>query len=154
MVDRLGPKQLVLPEDWPTVEANIEERLAGRMESIHYEFMGVTKERERIYVEVYGSPTTYRGRPAVIGTLPDITERKRREQLLAEAEEKYRTIFEKQDVRGVRGYDLIHWCRDRLASYKIPDYIEFRDMLPKSKVGKLLRREMRREKRKRHEEQA
>ena len=58
----------------------------------------------------------------------------------------------KADVKGVTGYDLIHWCRDHLASYKIPQYIEFRDMLPKSKVGKLLRREMRREERKRHEE--
>jgi long-chain acyl-CoA synthetase len=58
----------------------------------------------------------------------------------------------KEDVKGVTGYDLIHWCRDHLASYKIPQYIEFRDMLPKSKVGKLLRREMRREERKRHEE--
>jgi long-chain acyl-CoA synthetase len=59
----------------------------------------------------------------------------------------------KADVKGVTGYDLIHWCRDHLASYKIPQHIEFRDMLPKSKVGKLLRREMRREERKRHEEQ-
>lgn len=59
----------------------------------------------------------------------------------------------KEDVKGVTGYDLIHWCRDHLASYKIPNYIEFRDMLPKSKVGKLLRREMRREERKRHEEE-
>ena len=58
----------------------------------------------------------------------------------------------KQDVKGVTGYDLIHYCRDHLASYKIPHHIEFRDMLPKSKVGKLLRREMRREERKRHEE--
>jgi long-chain acyl-CoA synthetase len=58
----------------------------------------------------------------------------------------------KEDVKGVTGYELIHWCRDHLASYKIPQYIEFRDMLPKSKVGKLLRREMRREERKRHEE--
>jgi len=33
--------------------------------------------------------------------------------------------------------------RERLAPYKIPQYIEFRDMLPKSKVGKLLRREIR-----------
>jgi len=41
------------------------------------------------------------------------------------------------------------WCRDRLASYKIPSYIEFRDMLPKSKVGKLLRREIREEERRR-----
>ena len=59
----------------------------------------------------------------------------------------------KEDVKGVTGYDLIHWCRDYLAPYKIPSYIEFRDMLPKSKVGKLLSREMRREERKRHEEQ-
>lgn len=58
----------------------------------------------------------------------------------------------KQDVKGVTGYDLIRWCRDHLASYKIPHHIEFRDMLPKSKVGKLLRRELRKEERKRFEE--
>ena len=29
----------------------------------------------------------------------------------------------KQDVKGVTGYDLIRWCRDHLASYKIPHYI-------------------------------
>ena len=58
----------------------------------------------------------------------------------------------KQDVKGVTGYNLIHWCRDHLASYKVPHYIEFRDMLPKSKVGKLLRKELRQEERKRFEE--
>ncbi len=51
----------------------------------------------------------------------------------------------KEDVKGITGYDLIKWCRKRLASYKVPQYIEFRDMLPKSKVGKLLRREIRSE---------
>ncbi|MCF8127014.1 MAG: acyl--CoA ligase [Deltaproteobacteria bacterium] len=49
----------------------------------------------------------------------------------------------KEDVKGITGYDLIKWCRKRLAGYKVPQYIEFRDMLPKSKVGKLLRREVR-----------
>jgi long-chain acyl-CoA synthetase len=48
-----------------------------------------------------------------------------------------------EDVRGVSGTDLTKWCKDRLAAYKIPQYIEFRDMLPKSKVGKLLRRDVR-----------
>jgi long-chain acyl-CoA synthetase len=57
----------------------------------------------------------------------------------------------KEDARGVSGTDLIRWCRDRLAPYKIPKYIEFRDMLPKSKVGKLLRRELRDEERRRIE---
>ncbi len=55
----------------------------------------------------------------------------------------------KEDARGVGGAELLQWCRDRLASYKVPSYIEFRDMLPKSKVGKLLRREIRDEERRR-----
>jgi len=49
----------------------------------------------------------------------------------------------KEDAKGVDGRTLSGWCRKRLAPYKIPHYIEFRDMLPKSKVGKLLRREIR-----------
>ncbi|OQX61666.1 MAG: AMP-dependent synthetase [Desulfococcus sp. 4484_242] len=55
----------------------------------------------------------------------------------------------KEDARGVGGAELIRWCREHLASYKVPTYIEFRDMLPKSKVGKLLRREIRDEERRR-----
>jgi len=55
----------------------------------------------------------------------------------------------KEDARGVGGAELIKWCRERLAPYKVPGYIEFRDMLPKSKVGKLLRREIRDEERRR-----
>jgi long-chain acyl-CoA synthetase len=51
----------------------------------------------------------------------------------------------KEDIKGITGYELIKWCRQTLVSYKVPRYIEFRDMLPKSKVGKLLRREIRNE---------
>ncbi len=51
----------------------------------------------------------------------------------------------KEGARGVDASELTRWCRERLAPYKIPQYIEFRDMLPKSKVGKLLRREIRNE---------
>ncbi|MGQ9653741.1 MAG: class I adenylate-forming enzyme family protein [Thermodesulfobacteriota bacterium] len=57
----------------------------------------------------------------------------------------------KSDIKGMTGHDLIRWCRERLVSYKVPQHIEFRDMLPKSKVGKLLRREVRGEERKRLE---
>ncbi len=55
----------------------------------------------------------------------------------------------KEDVKGITGQDLIKWCRKSLVSYKVPHYIEFRDMLPKSKVGKLLRREIRSEEKRR-----
>ncbi|MEP7290081.1 MAG: class I adenylate-forming enzyme family protein [Chloroflexota bacterium] len=50
-----------------------------------------------------------------------------------------------ENVKGITAYDLIAWCRERLAPYEVPSYIEFRDMLPRSKVGKLLRRELREE---------
>lgn len=53
----------------------------------------------------------------------------------------------KEDIKGVSGLELINWCKERLAPYKVPQYIEFRDMLPKSKVGKFLRRELRDEER-------
>ncbi len=57
----------------------------------------------------------------------------------------------KEDIKGITGYELIKWCRRTLVSYKVPQYIEFRDMLPKSKVGKLLRREIRSEEQRRKE---
>jgi long-chain acyl-CoA synthetase len=41
--------------------------------------------------------------------------------------------------------DLIEFCREGMASYRVPRSIEFRDDLPKSIIGKVLRRELRRE---------
>jgi long-chain acyl-CoA synthetase len=41
---------------------------------------------------------------------------------------------------------LIEYCRDQLTGYKRPKYIEFRESLPKTNVGKILRRELRDEK--------
>jgi long-chain acyl-CoA synthetase len=42
--------------------------------------------------------------------------------------------------------ELRKFCRDKLTGYKRPKMIEFRDELPKSNVGKILRRELRDEK--------
>ena len=39
--------------------------------------------------------------------------------------------------------DLAKYCRQNLTGYKVPKYIEFRDDLPKTNVGKILRRELR-----------
>lgn len=79
--------------------------------------------------------------PAVIGSCAvGIPDAKLGERIKA-------IVVLKQDAKGVSSADLLRWCRDRLASYKVPSYIEFRDMLPKSKVGKLLRREIRDEER-------
>ena len=39
--------------------------------------------------------------------------------------------------------ELQEFCRERLAKFKVPSFIEFTAALPKSAVGKVLRRELR-----------
>jgi long-chain acyl-CoA synthetase len=39
--------------------------------------------------------------------------------------------------------EIIEFCREGMASYRVPRIVEFRDDLPKSMVGKVLRRELR-----------
>jgi long-chain acyl-CoA synthetase len=41
--------------------------------------------------------------------------------------------------------EVKNWCSDKLAKYKVPTQVEFRDELPKTTVGKILRRELVRE---------
>jgi long-chain acyl-CoA synthetase len=39
--------------------------------------------------------------------------------------------------------DIISYCRDRIASFKYPRYVDFREALPKSPTGRILKRELR-----------
>ena len=41
--------------------------------------------------------------------------------------------------------ELIEYCTDKLAKYKLPTEIEFRDELPKTNVGKILKKDLRNE---------
>jgi len=45
--------------------------------------------------------------------------------------------------------EIIAFCRENMAAYRVPRIVEFRDDLPKSMVGKVLRRELREEELKR-----
>ena len=46
--------------------------------------------------------------------------------------------------------DVLAFCREKLANYKVPKQVEFREDLPKSIVGKVLRRVIREEEDRRH----
>ncbi len=80
IIDQKGPEDLVPPQDWPVVRENVRRRISGEIDSAHYIFKGVKKNKEIIHVDVYGSRTTYKARPAVIGTLLDITGRRMAEE--------------------------------------------------------------------------
>jgi acyl-CoA synthetase (AMP-forming)/AMP-acid ligase II len=52
-------------------------------------------------------------------------------------------VFVVKDNPHLSEEDIVRFCQQNLTGYKRPKYIEFRDELPKSNVGKVLRRELR-----------
>jgi len=52
-------------------------------------------------------------------------------------------LFVVRKDRSLTVEQLAHYCKEELTGYKRPKYIEFRDELPKTNVGKILRRELR-----------
>jgi long-chain acyl-CoA synthetase len=53
-------------------------------------------------------------------------------------------LFVVRKDSGLSEADLSDYCKANFTAYKRPKHIEFRDELPKSNVGKILRRELRR----------
>ena len=52
-------------------------------------------------------------------------------------------IFVVKKDESLKEDELIAFCRENLTGYKVPRYVEFRKELPKTNVGKILRRELR-----------
>ncbi|MBD64704.1 MAG: long-chain-fatty-acid--CoA ligase [Halobacteriovoraceae bacterium] len=54
-------------------------------------------------------------------------------------------LFVVKSNKSLTEDDVISHCRTVLTGYKIPKFVEFRDELPKSNVGKILRKDLRNE---------
>jgi PAS domain S-box-containing protein len=87
-------KDLVAPESRDLVLAQTRLRETGRVETVNYEFRALRRDGTPIDVEVFGSRFEYRGRPAIQGTMIDITERKRAARELAESNSRLETLLQ------------------------------------------------------------
>lgn len=72
----------VYEEDIPLVTGNITKRLVKGIPSLRYEYRAIRKDGNMIYLEIHGTVARYRGQNAVIGTIIDITDRKKSEQTI------------------------------------------------------------------------
>ncbi len=59
--------------------------------------------------------------------------------------ETIKAIIVKKAGHSVTEQEVIDWTKERIATYKVPSIVEFRDELPKTQVGKILRRALREE---------
>jgi PAS domain S-box-containing protein len=90
----MSVRQFVLEEDWPIVEKQIKRRLEEEIASAHYTLRARRKDGTIVTVEVLGSFGQYEGKPAILGTAIDITERKVAESKLAEASNLLDTLLD------------------------------------------------------------
>ncbi|RMF31747.1 MAG: PAS domain S-box protein, partial [Chloroflexi bacterium] len=85
LINRRGPLDLVAPQDREMVAEKIRRRIEGEDQSAHYTLTGLRKDGTTFLAEVWGSRVIYQGRPAIIGTLRDITVEHRLQEELAQA---------------------------------------------------------------------
>jgi len=89
------PLETIIHEDYRAITTeHVRKRMAGEVESVHYETKGRKKDGTANWVEFYGSRTTIDGEPTIIGSMIDINERKKAEEQLRSSEQKYKLLFE------------------------------------------------------------
>ena len=69
-------------------------RESGKEKVSQYKFKGIKSDGEIIDIETLGTKITYQGKPAVQGTIRDITNQKRSDENLRESETRFRILFE------------------------------------------------------------
>ncbi|HEU4717810.1 MAG TPA: PAS domain S-box protein, partial [Bacteroidia bacterium] len=85
------------------LERNKQRRDAGENFSAHYEARGIKKDGTVIWVEVFSNSTQYKGKRGIIGTVSEITERKKAQEELEKSEANLRSIFNNTEI----GYILV-----------------------------------------------
>jgi len=94
LLSDVTPFDLVVEADQEKLRRNLHRRIEGDMDDLRYTLRGRRKNGEEIEFEVHGGRIDYRGEAAIMGTLLDVTERRRYERELERSRAEYRELFE------------------------------------------------------------
>ncbi|HEY41846.1 MAG TPA: PAS domain S-box protein [Dehalococcoidia bacterium] len=89
----MDPSKLIHPDDVEMVTEKMAEMLKGKL-TRPFEFRGINKDGSVQWIITSVAPIEYRGRPAVLATPFNITERRRMEEALRHSEESFRAVTE------------------------------------------------------------
>lgn len=82
IIGKIGPSNLIHPDSRQYMMTKMKERLEGLIDTGNTELKSIKKDTSIFYIEVYGVFLEFQGKPAVMGTVIDITERKQAENKL------------------------------------------------------------------------
>lgn len=82
MIKNFSPALLTHPQDRSAVNKQMSKRIKGEVTKAHYTFRGIKKDGSTVYCESLGRLIKLKGKPAIIGTLIDITKRRKAEEEL------------------------------------------------------------------------
>ena len=89
---------LATEDSRPALAEKIEQGTEGETDTVPYAFQAFRKDGRTVDVEVHGGPTTSLGRPAIIGTCLDVTQRETADRVLRASKERFRTLVEQAPI--------------------------------------------------------
>ncbi|TAN56458.1 MAG: PAS domain S-box protein, partial [Betaproteobacteria bacterium] len=102
------PLSFAVESDRATVAENVRRRIEGEARTVSYSFTALRKDGSTTEVGVHGAAASHQGRPAVIGLIQDISEKKRAEEQI----QRYIAQLERAFMRTVEVATTLSEMRD------------------------------------------
>jgi PAS domain S-box-containing protein len=128
----MDARELVHPKDRGLTDEMREKRLGGEDVPSEYEARGLKKSGETVWIARRNAAIEYKGKPAILGNIVDITDRKRAEGALRESEERYHTVLEASPD------PVVVYDQDGESIYINPAFTRVFGWTPEERLGKKL----------------
>lgn len=127
---------LIADEDRAMVQERLRQRISGEIQTSTHLMRGLRRDGTSVDLEVYSTRTEHDGRPAVTGTMIDVTARRARERALEQREQRYRELIENasdifytHDLAGRltslnrSGQRLIGYSGEEACTMQVTDFV-------------------------------